>query len=304
MTFGRPEFLWLLVVPALLAIWFLRLRAHSVVMPFDNSSARRGGWIAKFAVAAQLLPALLLAVAILILSRPIQSAMPKQERELSNIEIVLDVSGSMVSNYGDGSRYDAAMKAINGFTKLRKGDAFGLTIFGNEVLRWTPLTKDTAAIRSATPFLRPELLPYQFGGTEIGKALRFTSKTLTKRGDGDRMIILVSDGESADLGSAVSRQLGAQLAASKITLYAIHIGDGSAPNDLRELARPTGGKVFAAENPKSLSAVFAHIDRMQVVKMKPAAAQPVDAFGPFAAAGLGFGGLFLLALFGLRFTPW
>ncbi|MCA9069193.1 MAG: VWA domain-containing protein [Planctomycetaceae bacterium] len=305
MTFGHPQYLWLLIVPALLGLVNFRLKSHSVVMPFDHVQTQGRRWLPALARLAQFLPVLLLAVAILLLSRPIQSAMPEQERELTNIEIVLDVSGSMTSPYGEESRYDAAMKAINDFTQERKGDAFGLTIFGNEVLRWTPLTKDTSAIRSATPFLRPEMLPYHFGGTEIGKALVFSREMLLRRGEeGDRLIVLVSDGESADLYGNRSRTIGEELAASEIRLYAIHIGDGAAPEDLWNLTRPTGGQVFAANNPQALAAVFGHIDQMQTVKMKPVATQPVDVFGPFATVGLVLSGAFFFSLFGLRFTPW
>jgi len=196
------------------------------------------------------------------------------------------------------------MAALAEFTNRRKGDAFGLTIFGNEVLRWTPLTKDLAAMASATPFLRPELLPSHFNGTEIGKALRYCRQTLPDRGKGDRMIVLLTDGISADLGPAVSRQIGAELAEEQIVLYVIHIGDEAMPSDMYELARPTGGQVFAAATPDALATVFDHIDHMQPAKMKPGAPQPVDFFGPFALAGLAALALYQGSLFGLRYTPW
>lgn len=305
MTFGHPEYLWLLLVPLLLGLAIFKLKSHPVVMPFDHAPAAKRGWVSKLASLAQFLPVLLLSVAVLLLCRPIQSAMPREERELTNIEIVLDVSGSMMDNYADKTRYDGAMQAINDFTRARTGDAFGLTIFGNEVLRWMPLTKDTSAIQNATPFLRPELLPYHFGGTEIGKALLFSREMLLERGtEGDRMIVLVSDGESADLDGGRSRKVGELLAAADIRLYAIHIGDGAAPEDLRHLTLPTGGKVFAASNPQSLALVFDHIDQMQTVNLKPIATQPMDHFGPFATVGLGLCGLFALSLVRLRFTPW
>ena len=304
MTFGHPEFLLLLAIPLLIGVWELTRRYPRVALPFDYGQQRSGRWLGHLASFAGLLPAVLLAVAILIFSRPLRTAEPKQERQLTNIEFVLDVSGSMTSPFGAGSQYDAAMAAIEQFTGRRRGDAFGLTIFGNEVLRWTPLTTDLSAIRNATPFLRPESLPEHFGGTEIGKALTFCGTELPERGEGDRLIILLSDGESADLGSLRSRQIGGQLAEDRIVLYAIHIGDGPPPGDLYELVRPTGGQVFAANNPESLATVFGHIDQMQPVKLKPAASQQVDAFGPFAWAGLAVLGLLQAALFGVRYTPW
>ncbi len=65
-----------------------------------------------------------------------------------------------------------------------------------------------------------------------------------------------------------------------------------------------GGQVFAADNPEALKTVFNHIDRMQPVELKPAVPHRIDAFGPFAVAGLILVGLLEMALFGLRYTPW
>ena len=118
------------------------------------------------------------------------------------------------------------------------------------------------------------------------------------------MIVLLSDGMSADLGPPISRQIGAELAEDRIVLYAIHIGDEAVPGDLYDLCRPTGGQVFAAATPDAMAAVFDHIDHMQPAKLKPGAPQQVDFFRPFALAGLIALGLYQASLFGLRYTPW
>lgn len=302
--FEHPWRLLLLAVPVCLLVWELSRRGPRIALPYDHGDhvrSRRWAWLVNV---AGLLPALILAVAVVLFARPLVAGKPKHDRTLSNIEFVLDVSGSMTSQFGEATQYDAAMKAINDFTKHRQGDAFGLTIFGNEVLRWTPVTKDLTAIANATPFVRPELMPPQFGGTEIGKAVLFARDGLAKRGEGDRMIVLFSDGASADLGPARSRSIGAELAASKIVTYAVHVGPGSAPTDLIELCRPTGGQVFAAGNPEALTSVFARIDQMQPVKLKPTAVERVDFLKPFTLLGLVGAGLLGFCLCGLRYTPW
>ena len=304
MSFGRPAGLLLLAVPLLLILWETLRKQQAMTLPFDHGQQGPGRWLGRLVSAAHWLPPLLLAVAILIYCRPLRQAEPKQERSLTNIELVLDVSGSMTSPFGNGSRYDASIAAMNEFTSRRKGDAFGLAIFGNEVLQWAPLTKDLSALRSAAPFLRPESLPPQFGGTEIGKAMRYCLGLLRDRGDGDRLIILLTDGESADLGSAVSRKIGGELAAAGIVLHAIHIGDGPPPSDLYDLTRPCGGQVFPAADPATLATVFEHIDHMQPVKLRPTAPQRVDMFWPLAVAGLVGLGLFSGSLWGVRYTPW
>jgi Ca-activated chloride channel family protein len=303
LAFAHPWRLWLLLVPVALAIWEMRRRGPHVALPLDHSDHSHRKWLTRLVGAANLLPALLLAIAVIILARPMVAGRPKEDRALTNIEFLLDVSGSMTSQFGNGSRYDAAMQAISDFTHHRKGDAFGLTIFGNEVLRWTPLTKDLSAIQHATPFLRPEQLPDQFGGTEIGKAVLYCAENLEKRGDGDRLIVLLTDGDSPDINGGRGRAIGQKLAESNIVLYAIKIGEES-PAGLLELAPPTGGQMFSVGSPEAIDHVFAHIDRMQPVKLKPAASQRVDFLGPFALAGLVVSGAFAMALCGLRYTPW
>ena len=94
---------------------------------------------------------LILATIIVLLAGPQQFSAPKTKRVLTNIEFCVDVSSSMITPLGDGTRYDASMKAIDHFLDIRKGDAFGLTFFGNNVLHWVPLTGDPSAIRCAPP---------------------------------------------------------------------------------------------------------------------------------------------------------
>jgi Ca-activated chloride channel family protein len=303
-SFANPGWLFALLLPALLVVWEMVRQPHRLVLPFDHGEQAQGVWLRRLLRGTAVLPALLLSVSIVLLARPRCPDRPTEERVLTNIEFVMDVSGSMREQFGNGTRFDGSIASIQAFTTHRRGDAFGLTIFGNEVLHWTPLTKDLDAIRTATPFLRPEHMPSQFRGTEIGKALRECLRQIRGRGQSDGLIVLISDGESADLGAGTARQVGSELAAAGVVLYAIHVGGESAPADLYELTRPNGGLVFAAENPASLQAVFSHIDRLQPVKLTPAAPQQIDAFGLPVLVGFVFMGLYQFSLFGLRYTPW
>ncbi|MFM1768345.1 MAG: hypothetical protein RJA22_874 [Verrucomicrobiota bacterium] len=304
MSFARPLLLLLLILPLLLCAWEWQRRGHRVLLPLDHAGARGGRWLGRLVTSLQFLPHLLLAVALVMLAGPRRLGVPQAERELTNIQFVLDVSGSMMAKFGDDTRYDSAMEAIRKFTTYRPGDAFGLTVFGGEVLHWVPLTRDLSAIRMATPFLRPNLMPRFFNGTLIGKALRECKKVLEARAEGERMIVLVSDGQSADLAGGAAEQIAAELRASDITVYLIHAADTPAPEEVHTIASGTGGSVFEARDPAALLEVFRRIDRMQSARMKPTAADYTDDFAPVALAGLILGGLHLLAGYGLRYTPW
>ncbi|MBK7405173.1 MAG: VWA domain-containing protein [Phycisphaerales bacterium] len=304
MSFAHPWVLLALILPAALVVWESARRGFVVRVPVDYGSPRPGLWRGRVLLAANLLPTVVLATAVVILAGPRRLGPPKGERVLTNIEICLDVSGSMSSPLGSGqSRYEAAMEAIQRFTDRRRGDAFGLTIFGGEVVKWVPLTKDVSAIQHATPFLDPMSLPPHLGSTRIGHALEYCGEVLAAQPDGDRFIILVSDGFSSDLGGERAMQIGNELASRSIVCYMINVG-GAAPSQMYEVVGPTGGQVFSANDPAGLAAIFDHINTMQPVRIDQRAPEPVDFFTPAALAGLAALGLHAVCLFGLRYTPW
>lgn len=304
MTFAHPWLLVLLVLPIALAVFLCRRGGRKVPLPFDHQPLRRARMMGFLLRSADLLPVAILALVINLLAGPRRFEQPRSEREMTNIQFCLDVSGSMVAAFGSGTRYDAAMESVNEFISYRKGDAFGLTIFGSAVLNWVPLTSDVSAFRCAPPFLRPEVLPPWFGGTSIGMALRSAEKVLISSDEGDRMILLISDGESFDLGNGNDIAIAQSLKANGIIVYAVHIADGAPPDSVSLIASITGGEIFAAGDPAAMTAIFSRIDEMQKAPLKRVVPDPVDYFQPFALAGLSLGGMYLLTLFGLRHTPW
>ena len=149
MSFAYPAVLVFLVVPVLLGrpgSGTHRRTGRLAVRP--RRPVRGRGWAVALGL-AESVPALILAVVIVLLAGPQQLSAPRTKRVLTNIEFCVDVSSSMITPFGDGTRYDASMKAIDHFLDIRKGDAFGLTFFGNNVLHWVPLTSDPSAIRCA-----------------------------------------------------------------------------------------------------------------------------------------------------------
>ncbi len=305
--FAYPWVLGLLALPLAMLVWVWKGRHPTLVLPFDHSGVRRGRFLRVFLDLAATLPVLLLATVIIILAGPQQLSEPKTKKVLTNIQFCLDVSGSMTARYGDGegNRYDAAMEAINRFISYREGDAFGLTVFGDHYLHWLQLTTDPSVFKYATPFLGPTRMPNWFsGGTAIGMASRQCMKVLIEREEGDRMIILVTDGSSADLYGGNDVKIAAELAANDIVIYAISILEREPNAQLAALAHGTGGEVFSAGDPAALEVVFKRIDEMQETKMEKISAESMDWFRPFAITGLGLLGLHGLCLFGIRYTPW
>jgi Ca-activated chloride channel family protein len=321
MTFAHPSLLLLLVIPVILAFWEWTRAGQTLVMPFDHGRQRRGRFLNLLVLSANTLPAMLLAVAILFLARPITFAPPQTERKLTNIQIVLDCSGSMGTPYGPQSspivctRFDAAMDAVDQFLTRREGDAFGLTIFSRAFIHWIPLTLDTDAIRLARPFIRvftltpaqgrPGYLPEEvWGGTFVAKALGGAIALLAQRPMGDHMIILLTDGDSSDIQRGRDREIIEKLRQHRITVFAVNLAGEAIEPGLVNIATETGGQVFSVMDNDALRAVFRQIDQMKRVEILQKEPQVIDYFRPFLWAAAAVLTLQTLALFGLRFSPW
>jgi Ca-activated chloride channel family protein len=299
---------WIILLAALIPAFLLwhvwKRRGRNVVLPFDHGRQKSGAWIKAALNVAESLPPLLLLVVIAILAGPQRLSEPKTKRALTNIEFCVDISGSMTAPLGEGSRYDASMAAIDEFLDFRDGDAFGLTFFGNSVLHWVPLTTDKSAVQCSPPFMRPEIAPPWFGGTEIGNALLACKKRLVDREEGDRMIVLVSDGQSSDLSGGKDEEIAKALRDEGIVVYAIHVAGSEPPGQIVNITSITGGEVFNPGDTLALEGVFHRIDQMQEAKLEKVAAETMDNFVPFCIAALGLVGMCTLASVAMRYTPW
>lgn len=304
--FVHPQVLLALPIPVLMlvGVWgFTRFfPRRRLALPFDHGHASRGRRWALILNIAESLPALLLAIAVVILAVPKRYGAPESKRSLTNIEFCVDISGSMTAKFGDGTRYDAAMAEVVRFVDHRKGDAFGLTFFGDNYLHWCPLTTDPSAIKCSLPFMRPEIAPPAFGGTAIAKALQGCRKILEGRDQGEKMILLITDGFSFDLQEAADDLLK-ELNKDKISVFTIIIGAGI-QEEIATISRGTGGEAFETNDPEALKSIFKKIDSMKQAKITKTIAEPMDDFRPWCLAGLILIGVALLCSLGLRYVPW
>lgn len=304
MSFHHPQLLWLLALPVLWGYWQWVRRGHPVVLPFDHGHQGRGKSLRFLTNLAGTLPALLLTVAVLMLAGPRKTAPPQDERVMNNILLCLDVSGSMDLPFGKGTRFEAAVESAREFCNFRKGDAFGLTIFGAEYIHWVPPTLDVSAVANATKYIRPNNMPAWMGGTLIANALHGCKEQLVRTEQGDRAVILISDGDSSDFANGGDRRAAEELAAANIRVFIILIDGGAGSGGVETIAAGTGGKVFQVGDRSSLDGVFREIDRMQKARFKQVAADWVDDYTALSITGLIAAGFYLLSLLGLRYTPW
>jgi len=308
MSFHHPAFLWLLALPLVWGFWQWVRRGHAVVLPFDHGVQREGRFVRFMIHLAGTLPAVLLAVAVLMLAGPRRPSPPVDERVLNNIILCIDVSGSMSMRFSSGeSRFEAAVRSAREFCEFRKGDAFGLTIFGSEYIHWVPPTRELSAVANALKYVRPENMPGWMGGTLIANALRGCRDQLVRVADGDRAVVLISDGASGDFQNGGDRAVAQELVEAGVRVFGILIGGeeaGMGGGSLETVTGMTGGRMFVAGDAGALDEIFREIDRMQKAHFKAATAEWVDYHEPFAIAGLAALLLYTLTLLGLRYTPW
>jgi Ca-activated chloride channel family protein len=322
MIFQYPKLLSLLALPVILAFWEWTRRGQPIAMPFDHGRQRRGLVLRFLVLTANCLPAALLAMAILFLAHPMTFMPPEVERKLNNVQFLLDTSGSMAENHGSQTegrhrRFDSAMEAIGEFINYRQGDAFGLTIFSRHFIHWVPLTLDTQSILLSKRFIQPDnpkLDPPEMGRhglpdalwgiTNVGKALHGAAELLAQRPNGDRMLILMTDGESYDILPPLDAPIIAHLRAEHITVFTIMLTGDKISQALIDITRATGGEAFNAVTPEALASVFKSIDEMKKIVVLEKRPQVVDYYDPFFIPALSVLAACVLVLFGLRFTPW
>ncbi len=158
-------------------------------------------------------------------------------------------------------------------------------------------------MKNALELLRPRKLPVWFAGTRIASALEACIERFLKMPEGERVCILISDGESDDFDGVREREVADALARAQVKVFAVIIEADIQPS-MYDVAARTGGKVFRAGDPSALATVFQEIDRLQKARYRETLNDWVDWYRPVALAGMALLGLFGIGLLGIRFTPW
>jgi Ca-activated chloride channel family protein len=240
-------------------------------------------------------------------------ALPVQGRDLM---LAVDLSGSMQTQdyIIDGqpvSRLDAIKSIAGNFIDKRVGDRIGLILFGTHAYLQTPLTFDRKTVHSLLDEAAIGLAGEQ---TAIGDAIGLAVKRLRQSSQGDKIVILLTDGVSNS--GEVAPLKAAKLAGKEgIMIYTIGIGademqvstifgtrtvktESDLDEDaLRGIAAATGGRYFRASDTKQLSQIYTLLDKLHPVNQGEQTLRPHTTlfYWPLALSLLLAG---LIALFG------
>lgn len=231
---------------------------------------------------------------------------PQQGRQMM---LAVDVSGSMSEPdmmLGNQvvQRLSAAKAVLADFLDRRAGDRVGLLIFGERAYTLTPITADLTTVRN-------QLTDSEVGlagrDTAIGDAIALAVKRLREQPEGQRVLILLTDGVS---NAGVLQPLrAAELAKAEgvrvypvafggdggMSLFGVQIAAGDDPVDeatLRRIAELTGGRAFRARNTDELAGIYAELDRLEPITAAGAAVRPyIERYAWPLALAMVLGGL-------------
>lgn len=204
---------------------------------------------------------------------------PQQGRQMM---LAVDVSGSMRETdmlLGPQvvDRLTAAKAVLADFLDRRAGDRVGLLIFGERAYTLTPLTSDLASVRQQ---LGDSAVGLAGNETAIGDAIALAVKRLREQPEGQRVLILLTDGVSN--AGVLEPVRAAELAKTEgvrvytvafggdggFSLFGVQIAPGRDPVDeatLNRIAELTGGRAFRARNTDELAGIYAELQRLEPV---------------------------------------
>jgi len=219
---------------------------------------------------------------------PLLEPPPQQARQMM---LALDLSGSMDEidmRLGRQmvDRLTAAKAVLADFLQRREGDHIGLLVFGERAYTLTPITRDLTSVREQ---LRDSVVGLPGRATAIGDAIGLAVKRLREQPEGERVLILLTDGDN---NAGVLEPLkAAELAATaNVRVHTIAFGGDESMNffgrrqgryrhsideaTLVEIAHRTGGVFFRARDTAELIGIYAELDRIEPIATEGVALRP------------------------------
>ncbi len=144
----------------------------------------------------------------------------------------IDCSTSMLAEDLAPSRLARARHAVEALLPRLQGDRVGIVAFAGTAFPQCPLTVDYGAVRMFLDLLDPGLFTTQ--GTDLAAALTTAVGLLARGGEGERVVLLLSDGEAH--GGRLEEAIGRAKAAG-VRVFAVGMGSAQgAPIPLRDRA--------------------------------------------------------------------
>jgi len=288
MEFLNIEFLWLLVVIPLLALWYSYTGKYkSNTLNFSNSAAfsESKSFIVWIEPILRIFRMIALTLLIIALARPQVIDISTRVKNNRGIDIIMaiDVSASMLAKDLRPNRLEALKDVASNFIKNRTTDRIGLVEYAGESYTRTPITSDKSIILRSLKEIEYNTIIE--GGTAIGMGLATSVNRIKDSKAMSKVVILLTDGvnNSGFIDPLTAVELANEFG---IKIYTIGLGtNGMALSPigidsrgkfnyanvkveideklLNEIADMTGGKYFRATNNSKLKEIYDDIDKLE-----------------------------------------
>ena len=225
LTFGAPQWLWLLGILPLVAGAFAwshrRGRALLAKIVAPRLREQLAGSVSPFRRAARAVLLLgAFAFAILALAQPRLGFIERETKQKGrDVIVAVDTSRSMLATDFSPTRLARAKLFTQDLVRLLGGDRVGLVAFAGSAFLQAPLTLDQNAIINSLGELDTTVIPK--GGTNIAAAIATAREAFGKAEGNTRALVILTDGEelAAD-GIAAAKQAEAE----GIRIFTVGIG--------------------------------------------------------------------------------
>ncbi len=223
--FAHIEYLYGLIIIPILAILFIAIRIQrkkalkrfgqpeivNQLMP--NASNNRP--VIKFILWMLALTSIIFAVA----QPQFGSKLKTEKRKGVELMIALDVSNSMMAEDIQPNRLERAKRAISRLVDKLDDDKIGLIVFAGDAYTQLPITTDFASAKLFLNSVSTNIVPRQ--GTAIGAAINLAANSFSPQFEGNKAIIVITDGENHE-----DDAVGAATAAAQQGIIVHTIGMG------------------------------------------------------------------------------
>ena len=287
----NPEYLWLLILIPIIAIWyFINRNKDSARLKMANTKGFvEQSILAKLKPALYILRLLALTILIVAMARPRNVEVSKKTKTTRGIDIVMaiDVSASMLAKDLRPNRLEALKVVATNFVNKRPNDRIGIVVYAGESFTQTPITSDKRIVVNTIRKLRWGDLD---GGTAIGMGLGSAVNRLKDSKALSKVIILLTDGvnNSGFVDPRTATELAKEL---EIKVYTIGLGtNGTAqfpvardasgklifrmqPVEIDEellkfIASQTDGKYFRATDNEKLASIYDEINKLEKTEVE------------------------------------
>ena len=225
LTFGAPDWFWLLAAIPLAAILFLwshrrgRELVSKIVAPrLREQLAGSVSPLRRTIRAALMLTALVFAA--LALAQPRYGFIEKETKQKGrDVIVAIDTSRSMMATDVSPTRLVRAKLFTQDLVRLMQGDRVGLIAFAGSAFLQAPLTLDYSAVTNSLDELDTDLIPV--GGTNLAAAINAALEAFGKAEGNTRALVVLTDGEELDADGIAAAKRAAQ---DGIRIFTVGIG--------------------------------------------------------------------------------